>query len=82
MLIDFSQAPRDPIERLLWLSGARAQFDAEVNAQWRVAYFEARATGRFDSALGLGLHSTKRALAFTRAENEARGRMIHWGDGR
>jgi hypothetical protein len=41
--IDFSEAPKDPLERLLWLSGARAAFDAAVNAEWSKAYFDARA---------------------------------------
>lgn len=82
MNIDFTEAPEDPIERLMWLSGARASFEAQVNAQWQRAYFEARQQGRFDSALDLGYHSEKRALAWTRAENEARGRMMRWGDGR
>lgn len=81
MLIDFSDAPKDAIERLVWLSGARQAFDAEVNAQWQRAYFEARQTGRFQTALELRYHSRKRALAFTRAENERTGRQWHWGDG-
>lgn len=80
--IDFNDAPRDPIERLMWLSGARQAFETQVNAQWQRAYFEARQQGRFDTALHLGYHSEKRALSWTRAENEARGRTWRWGDGR
>jgi hypothetical protein len=79
--IDFSDAPHDPIERLLWLSGAKEAFDAQVTSLWQKTYFEARLSGRFDSALGLQLHSRKRALAWTRAENERRGRPMRWGDG-
>lgn len=79
--IDFSDAPHDPLERLVWLSGAKAAFDAQVNAEWQRAYFEARLTGRFQDALDLGLHSRKRALTLTRAENERRGRSLRWGDG-
>jgi len=79
--IDFSEAPHDPIERLLWLSGAREAFDAQVNAMWQSAYFEARLTGRFQAALDLRLHSKKKALAFTRSANEGRGRAMRWGDG-
>jgi hypothetical protein len=79
--IDFSEAPRDPLERLLWLSGARAAFDAAVTAEWSKAYFDARLQGRFDAALDFRLHSRKRAVAFTRAENERRGRAMRWGDG-
>jgi len=81
LVIDFSQAPDDPIERLVWLSGARDAFDAQVETMWQTAYFEARLTGRIETALGLHIHSRKRALAFTRAENERRGRPTHWGDG-
>lgn len=82
MDIDFDDAPHDPIERLMWLSGARQAFQAQVEAQWRIAYFEARQQGQFDAALALRYHSAKRALAWTRAENEARGRTWRWGDGR
>jgi hypothetical protein len=79
--IDFSEAPHDPIERLIWLSGAKEAFDAQVTAMWQAAYFDARLTGRFAPALDLHYHSRKRALAFTRAENERRGRPYRWGDG-
>jgi hypothetical protein len=79
--IDFSEAPHDPVERLLWLSGAKEAFDAQVATMWQTAYFEARLSGRFAAALDLHLHSRKRALAFTRAENERRGRPMRWGDG-
>lgn len=79
--VDFSAAPHDPIERLVFLSGAKEAFDAQVETEWRRAYYEARLTGRFKAALELNLHSRKRALAFTRAENERRGRGLHWGDG-
>ena len=78
--IDFSEAPKDPIERLLWLSGAKEKVDAEIEAQWRRAYFEARLEQRFEAALALHLHSRKKALAFTRSENERRGRPLRWGD--
>ena len=79
--IDFSDAPHDPVERLLWLSGAKEAFDAQVTSLWQTTYFEARLSGRFSAALDLNLHSRKRALAFTRAENERRGRPMRWGDG-
>lgn len=81
LIIDFSEAPHDPIERLAWLSGAKSAFDAKVAAMWQAAYFDARLTGRFQPALDLRLHSRKRALAMTRAENERRGRPMRWGDG-
>lgn len=81
LVIDFSEAPHDPIERLVWLGGAKEAFDTQITAMWQATYYEARLTGRFASALDLKLHSRKRALAFTRAENERRGRALHWGDG-
>lgn len=82
MRIDFSDAPKDPVERLIWLSGARDAFDAQIEPLWQRAYFEARQTGRLDAALHLGHHSRKRVMAYTRAENERTGRQWKWGDGR
>lgn len=81
MLVDFSEAPDDPIQRIVWLSGVREQVDKELDAQYGQAYYDARLTGRIQAALGLRVHSTKRVLAFTRRENERRGRQIKWGDG-
>jgi hypothetical protein len=80
-VIDLSQAPHDPLERLVWLSGARQVFEETVNAEWQRAYYDARVTGRLDAALRLGLHSRKRVLGWTRAENERQGRAMRWGDG-
>jgi len=79
--LDFSAAPHDPIQRLVWLSGVWDVLEEQVTRQWRAAYFDARATGRFQAALDLHLHSRKRALAMTRSENERRGRPLKWGDG-
>ncbi len=81
-LLNFNRAPTDPIERLVWLGGVMDQVHAELDEQWQEAYFWARFTGRLDAALALGLHSRKRVMAYTRAENESRARMIRWGDGR
>lgn len=81
MTVDFTSAPTDPIERLLWLSGAREVFEAQLQAEFQKTYFDARRTGRLDAALSLGLHSRKRVMAYTRHENEARGRMLKWNDG-
>lgn len=81
-ILDLSGAPDDPIERLIWLGGVLEQVQAELDPEWREAYFWARFTGRLDDALRLSLHSRKRVMAYTRAENEHRGRMIRWGDGR
>lgn len=82
MYIEWSEAPADPIERLVWLGGARKSFEDQIEPLWQSAYFEARLTQRLDSALHLRLHSRKRIMAWTRAENEARGRQIRWHDGR
>jgi hypothetical protein len=80
--IDFSNAPENPIERLVWLSGINAAVQKEINGAWQLAYFDARQQGMFPEALALGLHSLKRALAWTRHENEARSRVItRWRDG-
>jgi hypothetical protein len=79
--IDFTKAPHDPIERLVWLSAAQEVFNEALDEEWRKAYFGARLSGRIRAALDLKLHSRKRVLAFTRAENELRGRALHWGDG-
>lgn len=81
MLVDFTEAPDDALERLLWLSGVKEQVDKELEAMYAKAYYEARLTGRFATALALGIHSHKRVLAFTRHENERRGRGLKWGDG-
>ena len=82
MLLNLNEAPEDPIERLLYLSGVKEQVQRELDREWQLAYFWCRFTGRIDEAVRLGLHSRHRALAFTRAENEARGRMVRWNDGR
>jgi hypothetical protein len=81
MMLNLDDAPEAPIERLLWLSGVMEAVKAELDAEFAEAYYEARLEGVFDTATGLGLHSKKRALAFTRAENERRGRTIRWNDG-
>lgn len=79
--LDLSSAPTDPIERLLWLSGLDQAVRKEINLAWQSAYFEARKQGVFQAALDLKLHPKKRALAWTRHENEALGRAIaRWGD--
>jgi hypothetical protein len=82
MKIDLSDAPQDAIELLVWLSGARNAFDAQIEPMWQRAYFDARFTGRLDEAENLRLHSHKKIMEYTRAENERRGRMIRWGDRR
>jgi hypothetical protein len=81
-LIDFSSAPDTPIERLVWMGGLRQAVLAEIEAEFQRTYFEARLQGMMESALDLKLHPKKKAVAWTRHENEARGRVVaRWGDG-
>lgn len=77
-ILNLEDAPDDPIERLIWLGGVAEQVRRELDPQFQQAYFWARFTGRFSEALSLGLHSRKRVMAWTRAENEQRGRMVRW----
>lgn len=81
-ILNLDEAPSDPIERLLWLGGVMKAVRRELDTAFRLAYYEARLQGVFPQALALGLHSRKRAVAWTRNENEARGRTVsHWRDG-
>lgn len=80
-LLNLEQAPDDALKRLLWLSGVAEQAKTELEAAYRLAYYDARLEQRIHPALGLGLHGKKRVLAWTRAENESRGRSVRWGDG-
>jgi hypothetical protein len=82
MILDLRAAPTDAIERLLWLGGVLDAVHDEMEPEWQDAYFEARLQGRLDQAEALGLHSHKRVMAYTRAGNERRGRLIRWGDKR
>lgn len=78
-ILNLDALHEDPIKRLLWLSGVQDKVDEELTLAFQAAYFEARQQGRMNAALSLGLHSRKRAFAFTRAENERTGRQWHWG---
>lgn len=80
--IDFSSAPEAPIARLIWMGGLRQAVLAEIEAEFQRTYFDARLQGMLDTALSLNLHPKKKVLAWTRHENEARGRVVaRWGDG-
>jgi hypothetical protein len=81
-LLNLDHLPDDAIERLAWLGGVLKQVHQELEPHWREAYFESRLTGRLDDAENLRLHSHKRIMAWTRGENESRGRLIRWGDRR
>lgn len=80
-LLNLTEAPKDPIERILWLSGVREQALSELDAAFAEAYFEARLQQRLDTAISAGPYARKRVLAYTRHENQRRGRAIRWGDG-
>jgi ribosomal protein L15E len=81
MLLRLDDAPSDPIERVVWLSGVKEQVNKELDAAFEDAYFEARMQQRLDAAITAGPHAKKRVLAYTRRANEKRGRTVRWGDG-
>lgn len=81
-IVDFSAAPDEPVERLIWLGGVKEAVRNQLETEWQRTYFQARQQGMLPAALALSLHSRKKVLAYTRAENEHRGRVIaRWGDG-
>lgn len=80
MILNLSDMPEDPLERLLWLSGVKQAVARELDDAYADAYAQARLTGRFEMALSLGLHGKKRALALTRRWNNNQARMVRWGD--
>lgn len=80
-LLNLNSAPRDAIERVIYLDGVMEQVSAELDAAYREAYFEARMQRRFEDALRVGRASKKRALAWTRQKNEETGRSVRWNDG-
>lgn len=78
MFVSLGDLPKDPIARIEALADVeRALLDA-VEQEYQRAYFDARLAGRMDEAFALKVHPKKMALAFTRAENEARGRSVRW----
>jgi 3-methyladenine DNA glycosylase Mpg len=81
MLLNLDEAPKDPIERLMYLSGVKEQVNRELEDELAEAYFQARLQRRFEAALAAGPYKLKRALALTRHENQKRGRSIRWNDG-
>lgn len=80
-ILRLDNAPEDPIERILWLDGVRKAVERELDCEYQQSYFNARLTGRFVEALTVGRASRKRALAWTRRQNEATGRTVRWSDG-
>jgi len=81
-LLNLSEAPDEPLHRLMWLSGVKDQVRLELDEQYRRCYFDLRMQGRLQEAFDFGAHSPTRVLAFTRAENESRGRLVRWNDTR
>lgn len=82
LILDLSEAPKEPLQRLMYLSGVRERVAAELEMEYRRLYFQLRLESRLDEAEDLRLHSHKKIMAFTRAENESRGRLVRWGDRR
>lgn len=80
-LLNLSDAPKDPIERLMYLSGVKERVNEELEVELSEAYFQARLQHRFEAALAAGPYALKRALRLTRHANQKRGRSIRWGDG-
>lgn len=78
--LDLSDAPLDPIKRIMWLGGMNEAIKRELDAAFAEAYYMARLRKQLDAAHAVGLHSHKAIMAFTRRENERRGRMVRWGD--
>lgn len=81
MILNLDDAPRDPIERIVWLSGVREQALSELDKEFADAYFQARLRGQLEAAISAGPYARKRVLAYTRHENQRRGRTVRWGDG-
>lgn len=81
-ILDLSEAPDEPLRRLMYLSGVKARVNEELDDEYRAIYFRLRMEGRLDDAFDFGTHSPTRILAFTRAENESRGRLVRWNDAR
>lgn len=80
-LLNLEAAPKDPLERIMWLSGVQARVTSELETAFSEAYFNARIQRRLDAAISAGPHSRKRVLALTRKANTRKGRMVKWGDG-
>lgn len=80
-LLNLDDCPSDPIEAVMWLSGVREQVGKELDEAFGAAYFEARLQHRLEAAVTAGPYAKKRALAYTRAENQRRGRAVRWNDG-
>lgn len=81
MLLDLTDAPTSPVDRIRWLDQVTTSIHTQIEDALAETYFEARTQGTFEAALAAGVTSRKRALAWTRARNEQQGRSIRWSDG-
>lgn len=72
------QGPEDYVERVRWLSKIRAQILSAIEAEFQVTYFDARRNGQLEDVIAVAPHTVNQVYAFTRAENEARGRGVRW----
>lgn len=80
-ILDFTEAPQEPLARLMWLSGVMEEARAELSAEYQRTYFEARSQGMLKEAVALKIHSRKSVLALTRHENHRLGNVIRrWED--
>jgi hypothetical protein len=79
-ILSLDDAPTDPIARLVWLGGVKEQVAKELDDAFAAAYFDARLKRQMEQAVRQGPFAMKRALAYSRRENERRGRPIRWGD--
>jgi hypothetical protein len=66
--------PTDPLALLAWINERYTRLD-ELRQK---AIFEARLEGHLDQAIEISGLSRKQALALSRHENEARGRVVRW----
>jgi hypothetical protein len=80
-LLNLTEAPEDPIARIMWLSGVMEKVTAELDEAFSTAYFDARLQGNLEAAVHAGPYARKRVLALTRRANNKRGRTVRWGDG-
>lgn len=81
MILNMQDAPEDPVERIMWLTGVKEQASAELDDALAEAYYNARLQRQLEAAVAAGPYARKRVLALTRRENEKRGRTVRWGDG-
>ena len=78
MILDLSDAPGEPVKRILWLSELDQLVRDELDSAYRKAYFKARQQDSFEAAVEVGPFPRTKALRLTRQENEAQGRQVRW----